>query len=250
MSTLCAYTQAYILADIHVGVQGLEDMLVSKKQAEENKTSSSSPQPTPNSSLEVLASPKPSKQITGPPSTNGPPTAQQPAIFTIIKTLRDAVECLPSTIPLGTEAGPLSGYSVDPAALTADCADDDLIWESGWDSQLTCLIPKDISQVCLLVLHGKYGLIGLVNLMEHLVHDRKLTESLLEQKVKHLLAAISQVAQQHAVQQPEPSSTSVAVTKKVAAPKQGGKDSWAIPDKMGIHHRLENTESERHIEGV
>jgi len=41
-----------------------------------------------------------------------------------------------------------------------------------------------------LVVHGKFGLIGLVNFFEHLVQDCKVDEGLLEGKVKWLMDTI------------------------------------------------------------
>ncbi|KAG7085841.1 hypothetical protein E1B28_003378 [Marasmius oreades] len=58
--------------------------------------------------------------------------------------------------------------------------------------------------------------------MEHLVCDRKVGESLLEQKVNRLLAAISRVTERQAM-----SSSTAAVTSKAASRRTKG--SWVIP---------------------
>ncbi|KAG7086869.1 hypothetical protein E1B28_000173 [Marasmius oreades] len=197
-----------LLAAIHIDVQSLEDKITGHSQPDENTASTSTPaSPVVNQPSASVPGPAPNERTPsmGPGPTSSTPTAQA------------------STVPLGTKTGLLGGYSVDPATLTADCPEDGLVWESGWDSQLTRLIPADISQVCPLVLRGKYGLMGLVKLMEHLVRDRKVAESLLEQKVKRLLAAIDQVTERQVTS----SSTAVITTK--AAPRKRNRGSWAIP---------------------
>ena len=69
--------------------------------------------------------------------------------------------------------------------ITAD-AD---VWET-WDQTLNVLISQSIPNIYPLVARGKYGLIALVQLLEHLVRDRKVDEGLLEGKVQRIIEAI------------------------------------------------------------
>jgi hypothetical protein len=64
------------------------------------------------------------------------------------------------------------------------------IWET-WDPQLNALIPQAIPEVLPLVTRGKYGLIGLVQFLEHLVRDRNLDAGMLNGKIGCLLEAIN-----------------------------------------------------------
>jgi hypothetical protein len=109
--------------------------------------------------------------------------------FTVLKTLRENVEKLPKSIPTAKKNGPLSGYCCDPKDLTSDFTADVDVWET-WDQRLNVLIPHSIADICLLITRGKYGIIGLVQLLEHLVHDRKVNEGLLDGKVGRIIEAI------------------------------------------------------------
>jgi hypothetical protein len=107
----------------------------------------------------------------------------------ILTTLREKVENLPRSVPAAKRTGPLGGYSCNPVELTKEIVLDVDIWET-WDPILNALISHRVSENHTLVTRGKYGLIGLVCFMEHLVRDRKLDEGLLEGKVGRIIEAI------------------------------------------------------------
>ncbi len=86
----------------------------------------------------------------------------------LLKTLCDKVKNLPNTIPIANNLGTLAGFSGNPVALT-NGVPDDKIWEV-WDPQLNTLISQTISNIFPLVTCGDCGLIGLVQLFEHLVY--------------------------------------------------------------------------------
>lgn len=109
--------------------------------------------------------------------------------FDILKTLREKVENLPKSVPTAKKTGPLAGYCRNPMELTKDVALDADIWEI-WDPRLNVLISHSISEIRPLVTQGKYGLIGLVQFLEHLVRDRQVNEGLLEGKVGRVIEAI------------------------------------------------------------
>ncbi|KAL0568492.1 hypothetical protein V5O48_013492 [Marasmius crinis-equi] len=107
--------------------------------------------------------------------------------FTILETLRERVETLPESIPIGPSNGRLSQYSGDPSKLTEDITDDDMLWELRWDSDFDNLLPVDNpAAIHPLVLRGQYGLIGVMR-------DRGLGEFLLLGKVERLLKAIDEI---------------------------------------------------------
>ena len=111
------------------------------------------------------------------------------APFTVLKTLREKVKNLPKLIPIATKTGLLAGYCCDSRDLTKDIADNADVWEV-WDGRLNVLISHSIPDLYLLITWGKYGLIVLVQLMEHLVCDRNIDEGLLEGKVGRVMEAI------------------------------------------------------------
>lgn len=76
-----------------------------------------------------------------------------------------------------------------PKDLTKDIANDADVWEV-WDQKLNVLLPHKIDDIKPLVVRGKFGLVGLVALLEHLVQDRRVDAGLLEGKVKRLVEAI------------------------------------------------------------
>ena len=96
---------------------------------------------------------------------------------------------MPKSVPTAKRTGPLAGYSCNPVELTKEITLDGDVWET-WDPKLNALISHCISENHPLVTRGKYGLIGLVCFMEHLVRDRKLDEGLLEGKVGRIIDAI------------------------------------------------------------
>jgi hypothetical protein len=104
-------------------------------------------------------------------------------------TLRSQVEHLPKSVPIAKKTHSLAGFSCDPTTLTVGVPDLE-IWET-WDPQLNTLIPQAITDVLPLVTRGKYGLIGLVQFLEHLVHDRNLDAGMLDGKIGRLLEAIN-----------------------------------------------------------
>lgn len=63
------------------------------------------------------------------------------------------------------------------------------VWET-WDQRLNVLISHSIPDIYPLITRGKYGLTGLVLLLEHLVRDRKVDEGLLDGKVGRVIEAI------------------------------------------------------------
>ena len=109
--------------------------------------------------------------------------------FTVLKTLHKKVKNLPKSIPIATKTGPLAGYCCDSRDLTKDIADNADVWEV-WDGRLNVLILHSIPDLYPLITRGKYGLIALVQLMEHLVRDRNIDEGLLEGKVGRVIQAI------------------------------------------------------------
>ena len=115
--------------------------------------------------------------------------AQSSPPFTILKTLRKKVENLPKSVPIAKKAGPLAGYCCDSAGLTKDITANADVWET-WDQILNVLISHSIPDIYPLITQGKYGLIALVQLLEHLVRDRKVDEGLLDGKVGRVIEAI------------------------------------------------------------
>jgi len=107
----------------------------------------------------------------------------------ILKTLRKKVETLPKSVPTAKKNGPLAAYCCDSMELTKDITTDADVWET-WDQKLNVLISHNIADIYPLVTRGKYGLITLVQLLEHLVHDRKVDEGLLDGKVGRVIEAI------------------------------------------------------------
>ena len=106
----------------------------------------------------------------------------------VLEDLRRKVEGLPKTIPLAKKTHTLAAYNCPPKDLTSGTLDDEL-WEI-WDQKLNVLLPHEMESLGALVVRGKYGLIGLVTLLEHLVRDRHLDAGLLEGKVTRLIQAI------------------------------------------------------------
>ena len=73
--------------------------------------------------------------------------------------------------------------------LTKDITADADVWET-WDQRLNVLILHNISNIYPLITQGKFGLIGLVQLLEHLVRDHKVDEGLLDGKLGRIIEAI------------------------------------------------------------
>ena len=63
------------------------------------------------------------------------------------------------------------------------------VWET-WDQRLNVLILHNISDIYPLITQGKFGLIRLVQLLEHLVRDRKVDKGLLDGKLRHIIDSI------------------------------------------------------------
>ena len=103
--------------------------------------------------------------------------------------LQEKVEKLPKNIPTGKKTGPLAGYCCNSMELTKKITADVDIWKV-WDQTLNVLIPHRISDIYPLITWGKYGLIILVKLMEHLVYDHNIDKGLLEGKVGCVIEAI------------------------------------------------------------
>jgi len=103
--------------------------------------------------------------------------------------LREKVEGLPKSVPTAKKTSPLVGYCCDLKELTRDITADADVWET-WDPILNSLISHDIPDIHPMITWGKFGLIRLVQLLEHLVRDRKVNEGLLEGKVGRIIEAI------------------------------------------------------------
>jgi hypothetical protein len=134
-----------------------------------------------------------SNSLPAPPINAIVPAKDSVPFSTILKALREKVESLPESVPTADETGPLAGYSCDPRELTRDILADTDIWET-WDQRLNVLIPHSIPGIYPLITRGKYGLIGLVQLLEHLICDRNVDEGLLEGKVGRVIEAIDRHA--------------------------------------------------------
>jgi hypothetical protein len=102
--------------------------------------------------------------------------------FTILRTLCEKVENLSKLAPMAKKTGPLVGYCCDSMALMKDITADVDVWETR-DQRLSILISHNISDIYPLVAWGKYGLIALVQLLEHLICDHKVDKGLLNGKV-------------------------------------------------------------------
>ena len=154
----------------------------------------SSPPPTKtlHEKVQPIAGPSsvPSTTLTAVPAPTSPIMRMQSSPPpTILKTLHKKVKNLPKLVPLAKKTGPLAGYCCDSTELTKDILADADIWET-WDQTLNVLIPHSIPDIYPLVTRGKYGLIALVQVLEHLIRDRKVDESLLDGKVGRLIEAI------------------------------------------------------------
>lgn len=122
--------------------------------------------------------------------------------------------------------------------LTKDITADVDVWET-WDQKLNLLISHSIPDIYPLVARGKYGLITLVQLLEHLVRDGKVDEGLLHGKVECIVEAIDSVCKQRDVLKDAApvgilhDPVSQPVTKKLARKSsKGGKGSWVPPDTI------------------
>ena len=122
-------------------------------------------------------------------ATSADPQSTLSTSSSALVTLHARVEHLPKSVPIAKKTHTLAGYSCDPATLTVGVPDPE-IWET-WDPQLNALIPQAIPEMLPLVTRGKYGLIGLVQFLEHLVRDRNLDASMLDGKIGRLLEAIN-----------------------------------------------------------
>jgi hypothetical protein len=56
-------------------------------------------------------------------------------------------------------------------------------------------MPYSVPNIYPLIMQGKYGLIALVQLLEHLVCDHKVNEGLLDGKVRYVIEAIDRFLQ-------------------------------------------------------
>ena len=117
-----------------------------------------------------------------------PISSSQPSI---LLSLREKVEKLPQSIPIAKKTHILATYSQLPQKLTSDIQDDADVWET-WDQKLNVFLQGTNNELKQLVICGKFGLIGLVCLFEHLVRDRKVDEGLIEGKVKQLVNTIDE----------------------------------------------------------
>ena len=109
--------------------------------------------------------------------------------FGILKMLREKVEGLLKSVLTAKKTGPLGGFCCDSTELTKDITADADVWET-WDQRLNILISHNISDIYPLITQGKFSLIGLVQLLEHLICDRKVDKGLLDGKVGRIIEAI------------------------------------------------------------
>ncbi|EEB90969.1 hypothetical protein MPER_10751, partial [Moniliophthora perniciosa FA553] len=108
----------------------------------------------------------------------------------VLKKLRNAVQSLPSSVPLADSSHILAAYNVDPISqLTQHIKNDDEIWEE-YDSVFNNLIKHNPTDNYRLVTRGPFGLIGIVNLWDHFIQDRKMIPGVLRGKAERLLQAI------------------------------------------------------------
>ena len=140
-----------------------------------NARNPESQQPSSSSKVVNLATPQ-----------SEPIPSSQPCV---LLSLREKVEKLPRTVPIAKKTHILAGYSQSPQKLTSDIENDADVWET-WDRKLNVFLQCNDDELKQLVVRGKFGLIGLVGLFEHLVRDRKVDEGLTEGKVKRLVDAI------------------------------------------------------------
>ena len=117
------------------------------------------------------------------------PISSEVKLGPVLQTLREKVKKLPKHVPITKKTHPLSSYSTPPQNLMKDIANNAEIWET-WDQKLNVLLPHKIDNIKPLVAHGKFRLVGLVSLLEHLVQDCGVDARLLEGKVKRLIEAI------------------------------------------------------------
>lgn len=107
----------------------------------------------------------------------------------MLLSLRDKVEKLPETVPIANKTHILAGYGLSPERLTGYIEDDADVWEI-FDQKLNVFLQGNNDDLKRLIVHGEFGLIGLVRFFEHLVRDRKVDEGLLEGKAKRIMDAI------------------------------------------------------------
>ena len=183
---------------------------------------------------------------------------QNGAPLTILKMLHEKVKNLPKSVPIAKKTGPLAAYCCASAELTKDIITNVEVWET-WDQKLNVLISHNILNIHPLVTRGKYGLIGLVWLLECLVLDCKVNEGLFDGNVGweainrhlHFITTLfipllttpffSVCKQQDLPKDVAPVNLEIShdsvlpVTKKPAGkPTKGGRGSWNPPDVISV----------------
>lgn len=127
--------------------------------------------------------------------TNRPPVC--PQATALLKKLQDAIECIPSNVPLATNANPLSLFSGDPEGCLPPPEDDEVDGDwpilngmfknaFGWGSEATDnRIPRMLSR-------GECGLDGFLRFLTFFVQEQGLQGGLIEPKVDSLVKALHQ----------------------------------------------------------
>lgn len=109
----------------------------------------------------------------------------------MIDELQKAVTALPHAIPKALRTHVLAAYNRDPSELVADRPTDIGLWEH-FDGVLNVLIPQEIEEVKKLVVRGKHGIQGLVNLLKHLIDKHGIIGGVLNGKVDRIMWAINE----------------------------------------------------------
>jgi hypothetical protein len=86
----------------------------------------------------------------------------------VLLTLWEKVEKLPRTVPIMNKTHLLAGYSQSPQTLTSEIQNNANIWET-WDQKLNTFLQGNNDDLKCLVVHRKFGLVGLVRFFKHLV---------------------------------------------------------------------------------
>ncbi|KAL0567756.1 hypothetical protein V5O48_014237 [Marasmius crinis-equi] len=170
---LSSSSASSVLLGFRVNVADLEKEISGGPSKLTSVSAAKTRQPPPTTSTRIIA----------------PPSQLTNSDMDILKRFRRRVETLPATIPLAPKTHPLAIFNKPGTQLTGDITSDDDIWEA-WDPRLNALIPEDIKMLEPLVARGKNGLIALVSLFEHLVHDRHVLPGMLSGKAKRIMAAI------------------------------------------------------------
>ncbi|KAL0573145.1 hypothetical protein V5O48_008811 [Marasmius crinis-equi] len=145
----------------------------------------------------------------------------------VIKSFRTKVETLPKSTPTAGKDHILAAFNKPRAQLTTDIIEDEEVWPA-WDPRLNALISQDIDELKPLVAKGKNGLIALVTLFEHLVHDRNVLAGMVAGKARRVIAAIDRFAPPAAATKTQ-APAAVDKTKPHGSTKPKPLARWALP---------------------